>query len=392
MSNFSHTFVYLTIITGILLGTFEYLGGLSLQNIFSHFSFSSIGAVLIVFWYEKVKLPYKRLGFLWIGTSIFLHSISNQYANLTSVNEKNSYFVVIAEFLKENTPLVSQWYYTQLLYYIALALISVYFIFYTIPLLRKRKDMMILKRYNNLLEIFPHKWFDKRANETHPLYILNKNKKYPVEYFENLNNNLLLLEKQGLTSKHLVTKLMNPSQFKDTLIEIKVAVYLLNNGIKVDLPPSFPDIEIPEEEAIIEVKNLHTSEKLSGSKGDYAVEFDDINRIWDIITERIIPKLDKNSINLILINVPSEVDFDEFEDLFIFCERSKSGVIYKFDKKTREVISEFAGEFSRKENKIISGVIMMKNNYFKGIINPLNEKDISEELISLFNLIKIKLK
>lgn len=138
---FSHTFVYLSALAGILFGAMEFVGGSSAGNIFSHFSFSAIGAVLIVFWFERVRYTYKNAGFLLIGVSMLLHSVSNQYANLTSVTEENSYLVAMADFLKNNTPLVSQWDYTQMIYYIAIALILIYFWSYTIPQLRKKKTL-----------------------------------------------------------------------------------------------------------------------------------------------------------------------------------------------------------------------------------------------------------
>ena len=247
---------------------------------------------------------------------------------------------------------------------------------------------MELDDYSNILEIFPKEWFENDEKK-HPLYILNKKKKYVEKYFENFDYNLAVMKKGKLISKNLKVKLRNHDQFEDTLIEIKVAVYLLENGINVILPSSFPDIIVPEENAIIEVKNIHISEKLSDSNGDYAILVDDIKRIWDKITDEVIDKLNEKNINLILVNAPVGMDFDEFEDLFVFCKRTKGGVNYIFDKKTMQRIFPFNGEFSRKENKIISGVIMMKKDYFKGILNPLNGKEISHKLIDIFNLKRI---
>jgi len=47
---------------------------------------------------------------------------------------------------------------------------------------------------------------------------------------------------------------------------------------------------------------------------------------------------------------------------------------------------EFKEEFSKEENKNISAVIMIKNNYFKRIINSLNEQQIPKNLTRVFNL------
>jgi len=250
----------------------------------------------------------------------------------------------------------------------------------------------MIEKFENILEIFPLEWFEDENNSKHPLYILNKRKNYPKEYFEIFDNNLKVLKDNELVSKELKNKLTNPSQFEDTLIEVKVAVILLLNGFKIKLPNTFPDIEITDMNAIIEVKNLHISDKLLDATGDYAVEIDDIKKIWDRISEEILPKLEDGKINLILMHVNPLVEFDEFEDLLIFCERSrKGGVKYTYDRKKEQFIWGFKGEFSREENKKISAVIMMKNNYFKGIINPLNKQQIPDKLKRVFNLIEFEI-
>ena len=137
---FSKTFVYPSAIIGILFGSYEYLGGASPANIILHFSFTTIDAVLIVLWFDKVRYPYKKAGFSLIAVGIFLHSISNQYANITSVNEGKSYLVCVAKFLIKNTPLINQWDYARVIYRIALALIFIYFWIYTMPEIRKKLD------------------------------------------------------------------------------------------------------------------------------------------------------------------------------------------------------------------------------------------------------------
>ncbi|NIA11060.1 MAG: hypothetical protein GWP10_15365 [Nitrospiraceae bacterium] len=135
---FSRTFVYPSVIAGILFGAYEYLGGAPGSNILLHFSFTTIGAVLIVLWFDKVRYPYKKVGFLLISVSIFLHSISNQYANVSSVTEKNSYLVCTAKFLIKNTPLISQWDYARVIYWITLALFLIYFWMYTMPEIKRK--------------------------------------------------------------------------------------------------------------------------------------------------------------------------------------------------------------------------------------------------------------
>ena len=186
-----------------------------------------------------------------------------------------------------------------------------------------------------------------------------------------------------MISKDTKTKLKNPPQFEDTMLEINVVAYLILNKIKnLKLGKSFPDIEIPDKNIIIEVKNLHTSQKLLESNGE-VVLLNDIRRIWSRISKEILPKLKNNKINIILFDVPAEVSFDEFEDLFIFSNK------ITIDRRTKEIVPLFKGEYSKEANKKISAVVMLKNNCFKGIINPLNEKEISDNIKKLFNLINI---
>jgi len=137
---FSKTFVYPSAIAGILFGSYEYLGGASLANIILHFSFTTIDAILIVLWFDKVRYPYKKAGSSLIAVGIFLHSISNQYTNITSVNKGNSYLVCVAKFLVKNTPLINQWDYARVIYLIALALVLIYFWAYTMPEIRRKLE------------------------------------------------------------------------------------------------------------------------------------------------------------------------------------------------------------------------------------------------------------
>ncbi|MFO8163301.1 MAG: hypothetical protein R6T98_02070 [Desulfatiglandales bacterium] len=138
MALFKNVFVYFSIMTGILFGLFEYLGSLSVGNIFGHFSNTAIASILIVVWYDKMKYPSKYAGILWISIGMLLHSISNQYANISSVHNSNDYLVCIARFLKANTPLLEQWDYIRVVYVVALAFLLIYFWLYTYPHIEKR--------------------------------------------------------------------------------------------------------------------------------------------------------------------------------------------------------------------------------------------------------------
>ena len=127
LENFNDYFILTSAVIGIgLFGLYESIGYGHTQNIIAHFSFTLIGAAFIVLWFTKVKYPYKSLGFLWIFVSILLHSISNQYANITSVTEDTSYLVGIAVFLRDNTIFSNQTYFTLFLTAIALFLFVVF--------------------------------------------------------------------------------------------------------------------------------------------------------------------------------------------------------------------------------------------------------------------------
>jgi len=248
---------------------------------------------------------------------------------------------------------------------------------------------MPIEDYPNISEIFSLEWFEDGSNNDHPLYILNNEERYDIrEYFEFFDNNLSVIIEHELLSKDLKNKLLNPTQFEDTLIEVQVASVLLERGIDIELPDTFPDINIPDFDVIIEVKNLHTSEKFLDSSGkEYAVEIDDIKRIWGVISEKILHKLDDIKTNLILINVPPIVDFDEFIDLLIHHERSREGgVSVPIDVEKMEDIPDFSGEFAHKSNENISAVIMMKNGGFRGILNPYRRRDVPDILMEFFRI------
>lgn len=247
-----------------------------------------------------------------------------------------------------------------------------------------------ISNFKNLSRIFSEQWFKDNKNENHIIFkinkrLTNKSTRFMIEninYLWNADKLIGCLLKNNFLSRDIKNKLKNPPQFEDTLSEIKVVCHLLHNNIRnIKLNKTFPDIEISPN-IIIEVKNLHTSQKLVDSKNK-AEFIDDIERIKSRIKEEVLPKLTNNKINLILFEVPIGVDFDEFEDLFIFSEKRK------YDLKAKQIIPLFEGWFSEEESKNISAVIMLKNNTYKGIINPLNKKIIPLNLKKVFNLREI---
>jgi len=127
---FIYGFVPFTIIAAILFGISEG----KINNAILHFSISSIGAILLVWTYQKVKdknwkISHKVLAmFSTIGIPMFLHSVSNQYANISVANNKPEfeYLVTIARYLKDNTPLSGQPQYVLVLFWVACFVLIVY--------------------------------------------------------------------------------------------------------------------------------------------------------------------------------------------------------------------------------------------------------------------------
>lgn len=250
-----------------------------------------------------------------------------------------------------------------------------------------------ISKHKNIIKIFPEAWFSDDKNSLHYLFKINQKYKngevrYPkihISFLEEIDGLLGFLINEELISKDIKNKLYNPPQFGDTLTEIKVVSYLFSNGMEPKFGKAFPDIEIPSHQIIIEVKNLHSSQKFLESEGG-VVELDDISRIWAKVSEEFLPKIDDDKINIILFEVPPEVEFDEFEDLFIYSVK-----VY-VDKRTMKPARYFKGEFSKEENSKISAVIMLYDGSYEGIINPLNNKNIPEEIKGLFNLKEYEVK
>ena len=112
------SFVWISAIFSLIMGYTEYVGKGSLLNIYAHFSFTAIGAILVASWILTARGEHKKYGILFAWISI-LHSISNQYANFKSVTEENEYLVSIAKFLADHTPLTNQGVYIRHLFILA---------------------------------------------------------------------------------------------------------------------------------------------------------------------------------------------------------------------------------------------------------------------------------
>lgn len=78
---FQNYFVYSCMASGIYFGYLEYLDKEQnlTSHILNHVSYTIIGAMLVFYYLNKIYPPYRMVSFFFMGVSIFLHSVHNQY-------------------------------------------------------------------------------------------------------------------------------------------------------------------------------------------------------------------------------------------------------------------------------------------------------------------------
>ena len=119
---FFYFFIPFSIISAVSFG----IGEGSFQNIILHVSLSSLAAILVVVIFTKVKNKhwrpcYKLFSILsTISLPMILHSISNQYANISYADNhpEFGYLVVIGRYFKNHTFLNNQAMYTIVVFVI----------------------------------------------------------------------------------------------------------------------------------------------------------------------------------------------------------------------------------------------------------------------------------
>ena len=131
--NFLYTFVVFSMVTGFIFGFSEgYVG-----NILLHISSSSMGAILILYVYLKVKNKswknrYKIASmFVTLVIPMFIHSLSNQFLNISYANHYPSfnYLVIIGRFLSDNTFINNAFSFSILVFIIAILLVIIWHIY-----------------------------------------------------------------------------------------------------------------------------------------------------------------------------------------------------------------------------------------------------------------------
>ena len=130
--SFLNHFVIYAIIVGIALG----LGEGPLGNIFLHAASSSIGAILILFIFLKVKNKPWNIGYkltsiiITLSIPMFIHSLSNQFSSIyfVNVNPEYKYLVIIGRYLHDNTSITDSFRFDALMIVSASLFITVWYL------------------------------------------------------------------------------------------------------------------------------------------------------------------------------------------------------------------------------------------------------------------------
>jgi len=131
--SFLNHFAIYAIIAGIALG----LGEGPLGNIFLHSASSSIGAILILFIFLKVKNKPWKIGYkltsiiITLSIPMFIHSLSNQFSNIyfVNVNPEYKYLVIIGRYLRDNTIITDSFRFDALMIVVAGILLIIWYLY-----------------------------------------------------------------------------------------------------------------------------------------------------------------------------------------------------------------------------------------------------------------------
>jgi hypothetical protein len=131
--SFLNHFAIYAIIAGIALG----LGEGPLGNIFLHSASSSIGAILILFIFHKVKNKSWKIGYkltsiiVTLSVPMFIHSLSNQFSSIyfVNVNPEFNYLVIIGRYLRDNTIITDSFRFDALMIVVAGIIIIIWYLY-----------------------------------------------------------------------------------------------------------------------------------------------------------------------------------------------------------------------------------------------------------------------
>ena len=131
--SFLNHFTIYALIAGIALGVVEG----SLGNIFLHSASSSIGAILILFIFLKVKNKPWKLGYkltsiiMTLSVPMFIHSLSNQFSSIfiVNINPEYKYLVIIARYFVDNTIITDAYHFNTLMIVSAALVITLWYLY-----------------------------------------------------------------------------------------------------------------------------------------------------------------------------------------------------------------------------------------------------------------------
>lgn len=189
-----------------------------------------------------------------------------------------------------------------------------------------------VEEYPTLAKYFGLPWFDDKRNSNHVLW-MRWNQGDRIRFVERCERALACLERNGLVNPKIVRMMKNADQFLDTIAQLEVAANLSTKGFRIELEANkgdrTTDIFLIDESVCIEVKNLHTDPRLveqtlSGENRVVSLR----DRLPSAVEGKYL-QLPEGYPNMLVVVPGADVQFDEFEDVFIDNPRNKLGFFYQ---------------------------------------------------------------
>jgi len=227
-------------------------------------------------------------------------------------------------------------------------------------------------------------WLEAQENSDHVLWI-RWNRGDRLGFLQRWEKALAILDSQHLVESEIVLMLRNPDQFLDTMAQVEVASILSTKGFHIELESKksgkTPDIYMIREAVCIEVKNLHMDAVLleQAVTGKAKVVWLK-DRLPSAVEEKY-AQLPDGYPNILVVVSPPEIQFDEFEDLFIdvsttiyvetgeIMHGSPKGLFYQERVDGRKIYAK------------ISAAVMWKDHVRRYLLNPSAEYAVSEQLL-----------
>ena len=227
-------------------------------------------------------------------------------------------------------------------------------------------------------------WLEAKENSDHALWI-RWNQGDRLKFLGRWERALAILDGPGLVKRDIVRMLKNPDQFLDTIAQLEAASHLLTKGFEIELEArkldKITDIFLVREGVCIEVKNLHVDAMLleQALTGNAKVVWLK-DRLPAAVVEKY-PQLPDGYANIIVIIAPPEVQFDEFEDLFIDIATTVNITTGEITKgKPKGLFYQESIDGAKLYAKM-SATVMWKDHERKYLLNQNAQLPISERLL-----------